>query len=319
MITMKKFKAYLNSPKYKEIVKPEVVRVFAVVIFTIIYGLGLTWFLEAAPMPLYTGGIPGVAQVLRDVFLHDASDKTGNLFMSVVVIVVNIPILVLGWFGVSKKFTIYSLISVIIQSAVIGYIPFLDLGFTDGNNNLLAAILGGLLIGIGIGGALKYGTSTGGFDIIAQYWSLKKGKSVGFISMALNVAIAFAGALTFKAKDGVVISAGIIFAYTIVRIIVTTLATDKVHTSYQFLSVEIITENPKEMVDNILHKIGRGVTLSKVEGAYSTHEKTLIMCVISSYELTQITELIKVIDPNSFVIAKPVRSVIGNFRKKRIA
>lgn len=316
MIKMNKIKEFVNSPKYKESFKPEAKRIFAVIFFTLIYGLGLTWFLEASPMPMFTGGIPGLAQVLRDIFFKDASVQTGKLFMSATVILVNIPILILGWFGVSKKFTMYSLISVIIQSLVIGFIPFVDFGFQDGNHNLLAAILGGLLIGVGIGGALKYGTSTGGFDIIAQYWSLKKGQSVGFISMALNIIIAVAGALVSKNTEA---AAGIIFSYTIVRIIVTTVATDKVHTSYQYLSVDIITENPKEMVDNILHKIGRGVTLSKVEGAYSTHEKTLIMCVISSYELDQIKVLIQTIDDKAFVIAKPVKGVIGNFKKKRIA
>ena len=53
--------------------------------------------------------------------------------------------------------------------------------------------MGGLLTGVGVGGALKYGTSTGGLDIIAQYYSLKNGTSVGFISMVLNVVIALAG------------------------------------------------------------------------------------------------------------------------------
>ena len=305
---MEKIKKFLSSTKYQKNIKPEVKRILAVVIFTLIYGLGVKWFLEASSVPLFTGGIPGLAQVFRDLFF--AGKPSGDMFMSVFIIVVNIPILLLGWFGVSKKFTIYSLISVLIQSAVIGFIPSNILGIND---PLLAAVLGGLLIGVGIGGALKYGTSTGGFDIIAQYWSLKKGHSVGFISMALNVIIAFAGA--FVAKEG----AGLILSYTVIRIILTTVATDKVHTAYNYLEIQIITENPKQMIDTILHQLGRGVTLSKVEGAYSTHEKTLIMCVISTYELQEMTEIIQIIDDRSFVIAKPVKSVLGNFRKKRIA
>lgn len=305
---MEKIKKFLSSTKYQKNIKPEVKRILAVVIFTLIYGLGVKWFLEASSVPLFTGGIPGLAQVFRDIFFR--GQPQGDIFMSIFIIVVNIPILLLGWFGVSKKFTIYSLISVLIQSAVIGFIPSNILGIDD---PLLAAVLGGLLIGVGIGGALKYGTSTGGFDIIAQYWSLKKGHSVGFISMALNVIIAFAGA--FVAKEG----AGLILSYTVIRIILTTVATDKVHTAYNYLEIQIITENPKQMIDTILHQLGRGVTLSKVEGAYSTHEKTLIMCVISTYELQEMTEIIQTIDDRAFVIAKPVKSVLGNFRKKRIA
>lgn len=311
---MKKVKEFI---KYKESVKPEFKRVLAVIFFTFIYGLGVQWFLEASAFPLFTGGIPGVAQVLRDIFFRGANQaEAGRMFMSIFIIVINVPILILGWFGVSKKFTMYSLISVIIQSAVIGFIPHFELGLGGVEHALLASILGGLLIGVGIGGALKYGTSTGGFDIIAQYWSLKHGHSVGFISMALNIAIAVAGALVSKNPN---VAAGVIFSYTVIRIIITTVATDKVHTSYHFLAIDIITENPKEMIDSILHQLGRGVTLSKVEGAYSTHEKTQIMCVISTYELQQMTAIINHVDDKAFVIAKPVKSVIGNFTKKRIA
>ena len=87
------------------------------------------------------------------------------------------------------------MISVIIQSLVIGFFPTIDFGLNEPTHALLAAFLGGLLIGVGIGGALKYGTSTGGFDIVAQYFSFKKGISVGHISMVLNIAIAALGAL----------------------------------------------------------------------------------------------------------------------------
>ncbi|VEU80164.1 YitT family protein [Haploplasma axanthum] len=325
---MIKIKEFLKSPKYKEKVKPEIKRFAAVIMFTLVYGLGVKWFLEASPVPMFTGGMPGVAQVLRDILVKSGtitSEQSGNLFMSLFIIVSNIPILLLGWFGVSKKFTIYSLVSVLIQSTVIGFIPQIKLGFHQPEEAMLAATLGGLFIGVGIGGALKYGTSTGGFDILAQYWSLKKGHSVGFISMALNFVIAFAGAIVMggDAAEGIegvaAVPAGLIFSYTIIRIIVTTVATDKVHTSYQYLSIEIITENPQKMVDAILHKIYRGVTLSKVEGAYSHHEKTLVMVVISTYELQMIIDLIKEVDDKSFVVAKPVKSVTGNFTKKRIA
>src|SRR5690606_9642588 len=99
------------------------------------------------------------------------------------------------WFGVSKKFVVYSMISVLIQATILGFIPQLNIGLQNESQALTATILGGILIGIGVGGALKYGTSTGGLDVIAQYLSLKKGKSVGFISMVMNIAMALIGGL----------------------------------------------------------------------------------------------------------------------------
>lgn len=325
---MKKIKSFLKSKKYRNIIKPEIKRFLAVVFFTFIYGIGVAWFLEDSVVPMYTGGMPGLAQVLRDLFVkyNIINEISGKTFMSLFIFLSNIPLLLLGWFGVSKKFTLYSLVSVIIQSTVIGFIPDSILGLSNLNHALLASILGGLLIGVGVGGALKYGGSTGGVDIIAQYFSLKKGKSVGFISMIMNLAIAVLGALItggtqIETSAGVLttISAGVIFSYTMVRIIVTTLATDYIHTSYQYLSVEIITENPRAIVDEVLHRLGRGLTLIKVEGAYSNHEKTMVMVVISNYELESLIEIIKEVDIKAFVMAKPVKNVVGNFKKKRIA
>lgn len=320
---MNKLLKYIKSPKFKENILPEIKRFSAVVFFTFLYGIGVSWFLEQSAVPMYTGGVPGLAQVVRDLLVKTnvLNAASSDIFMSIFIIVFNIPILLIGWFGVSKRFTIYSLISVLIQSTVIGFFPQVNLGLNEPTHALLASFVGGLLIGVGIGGALKYGTSTGGFDIIAQYFSFKRGISVGYISMGLNIAIAFLGSIITGGKvvNGVTIGAGLIFSYTMLRTIVTTLATDKIHTAYNFLEIQIITENPRELIDTILHKMGRGVTLSKVEGAYSTHEKTMIMVIISSYELQNIVDLLNEVDSKAFVTAKPVSKVFGNFRRKRIA
>lgn len=322
---MNKLKRYFKTSKYKEVVRPEIKRFTAVIIFTLIYGIGVAWFLEASVIPMYTGGMPGIAQVLRDLLgsnkMNILAEQYEGLFMSLFIIMANIPLLLLGWFGVSKKFTLYSLVSVVIQATVIGFIPSLDLGLSQPSHAVVASIIGGLLIGVGTGGSLRYGTSTGGLDILAQYIAFKNGKSVGSLSMIMNVGIALLGGLILGGMvvGGEVIGAGVIVSYTLIRIIITTITTDKIHTSYNYLSVEIITENPQDMVDEILHRVFRGVTLSKVEGAYSHHEKTKIMVVISSYELEMITELIKRVDAQAFVVAKPVRDIVGNFKRKTIA
>jgi uncharacterized membrane-anchored protein YitT (DUF2179 family) len=280
---------------------------FAVTLFTIVYGIGVSWFLEAAAEPLYTGGIPGIGQLTRNILNSQFGFNLGNSFLGIFIMVGNIPILILGWFGVSKRFTIYSIISVVIQSTILGFIPVLDMGIDD---TFVLAVMGGLLVGVGVGGALKYGTSTGGLDIIAQYYSLRHGTSVGFISLVLNVGIALFGAIVFGSAS--------VAAYTIIRIIVSTMVTDKLHTAYNFMKVEIITESPAQLTQLILEKVYRGVTLAKVEGAYSHKEKTMVIVVISSYELTQIRKLVKDFDPKAFMITQPVKTIQGNFARKTI-
>ncbi|HHT99314.1 MAG TPA: YitT family protein [Acholeplasma sp.] len=321
---MNKIAEFFKSEKFKSVYQPEIKRLVAVVIFTIIYGFGVTWFLEGAAISLYTGGIPGIAQVTRDLFVYKLrimDEQSSSTYMSIFIIIVNIPILLVGWFGVSHRFTIYSIISVIIQATIIGWMPKINLGLNTEEHVLAATILGGLLIGVGTGGALKYGTSTGGLDILAQYFAFKGGKSVGFFSMLMNVSIAVGGGIIMNGQtvNGVTIMGGLVVSYTALRIIISTIMTDKLHTSYQHLSVEIITDSPKVLVDEILHKVYRGVTLSKVEGAFSHHEKTLVMVVISSYELETLLHMVQNLDPKAFVVAKPVKLVAGNFKRKRIA
>jgi len=320
---MNKLKDYIKSDQFKVKVKPEIQRLLAVIIFTIIYGVGVAWFLEASVVPLYTGGVSGIGQLVRDAFLVWFGIDLGTNFLGIFVIVANIPVLIIGWFGVSHRFTIHTIISVLLQAFIFSWIPILDMGLSEPEHALAAAVLGGLLIGIGGGGALRYGTSTGGLDVIAQYFSFKKGKSVGYISMLMNIAIAILGGLIVggfvEGPNGEFIAGGVIASYTIIRIIISTIMTDRMHTSYQFLSVDIITQIPQALVDQILFKVYRGVTLMKVEGAYSHHEKTLIYVVISAYELHTLVGLVKQVDPNAFIVTKPVKNVFGNFKKKTIA
>jgi len=319
---MNKLRAWLHSEAFKDKIYPELERLIAVVIFTIIYGIGVSWFLEASVVPLYTGGIPGLGQLVRDAMFVWFSIDVGPNFLGLFVIIMNIPVLLVGWFGVSHRFTIHSLISVLVQATILSWFPKLNMGLNGVEHAFAAAVLGGLLIGIGAGGALRFGTSTGGLDILAQYFSFKKGKSVGFISMLMNLFIAIIGALIVGGRmspSGEIITGGVIASYTVIRIIVSTIMTDRMHTSYQFLSVDIITSIPQALVDEILQKVYRGVTLMKVEGAFSHHEKTLIYVVISSYELHTLLQLVKHVDSNAFIVTRPVKNVYGNFKRKTIA
>lgn len=320
---MNKYIAWIKSDRFQQKIKPEIKRILAVIIFTIIYGIGVSWFLEASVVPLYTGGIPGIVQLIRDIWVNVFNYSMPDYFLGILIIVFNIPILLLGWFGVSHRFTMYSIISVLIQSFILGFIPQINMGLDRAEHALAAAILGGLLIGVGTGGALRYGTSTGGLDIVAQYVSFKKGKSVGTISMAMNVTIAIAGGMIIGGRildaSGIAITGGVIASYTVIRIIVTTVITDRMHTAYHYLSVNIITVEPKALVAEILGTLYRGVTLLKVEGAYSNHQKTMVYVIISSYELNKLKEIVHKLDEHAFVVTSPVKHVFGNFTKKTIA
>ncbi|MFP4187315.1 MAG: YitT family protein, partial [Acholeplasmataceae bacterium] len=311
-----------RSEYFKEHVIPETKRIVALLLSTFVFTVGVLWFLEASEVPLYTGGITGIAQLIRDALYILSGNDLGTDFIALFVLLINVPILIVGWFGVSHRFTVYSVVSVLIQTAIFAWMPTIDMGLEGVEHALAASVIGGFLIGLGSGGALKYGTSLGGIDILAQYLSFRNQKSVGIIMMAINVAIALIGAILLggvAGPSGQIVAGGVIISYTLIRIIITTIATDKVHTAYLFLSVDIITETPDDLVEQILKVIHRGVTLIAAKGAYSQHDKTIVSVIISTYELHRIVELVRRVDPGAFMTTRPVKGVVGNFKRKTIA
>ena len=91
-----------------------------------------------------------------------------------------------------------------------------------------------MLAGFASGLALKFGTSTGGIDIIAQAFALHKGISIGIFTLAFNVIIAVVG-------GGILQGSFIVTLFTCVRLILNSLVMDKVHTAYTYTALNIFT------------------------------------------------------------------------------
>ena len=302
--------------------KKNIICVVMVTISTIIYCIGVMWFLE--PACLYSGGVTGVAQLLSNL----CNLLTGKpLNLGLIILLINIPVLIYGWKKVSKRFVVCSLISIILQTVLMNeFFPLLDLGINTGVNPitnitiegdgttmdmLLLSVMGGFVCGVGSALALRYGTSTGGVDILAQALSFKKNISIGFMSLVINVTIALLGAVIFG-------NPAIAF-YTIVRIIIQSVVTDKIHTAYNFLKIEIITTKPEEISKKLITDIGRGITILSGMGAYTHTEKSILETIVSSYEVHRVIDDAKNIDPSVFITVSPVKSVVGNFKRKTIA
>ena len=316
--SVSKIKKMLTKPLSDEW-KKNIVCVIMVTISTVIYCMGVMWFLE--PASLYSGGVTGIAQLISNSCSRFFNLK---IDLGLIVFLINIPILIFGWKKVSKRFVICSVISIILQTVLMNeIIPVIDFGINTGLNPitgvmfpgsgsemdlLLLSFVGGFISGVGSALALRYGTSTGGVDILAQAVSFKKNISIGFISLVVNVIIAILGAFLFG-------NPAVAF-YTIIRIIVQSVITDKVHTAYNFLKVEIVTTKTQEVSQLLLSDIGRGITIINAIGAYTHTEKSVLEIIISSYEMHRVIDDAKRVDPSVFITVSPVRRVIGNFKRK---
>jgi uncharacterized membrane-anchored protein YitT (DUF2179 family) len=277
-----------------------------VVVCAFVYSISVLWFLE--PASLISIGLTGVSQILNRVFVG----MNVNIPIGVFNLVLNIPVLLFGYKHVSPRFVLFSVLSVVTQSVfLLGFIPIPNLGINPETDVLFMAIIGSLGVGASIGVALRFGTSTGGIDILAQVINLKKGFSIGIISMIVNLTLAVIAGGIMQGKWDITL-------YTFIYIILSNIVVDKIHTAYNYLRIEVITTKGEELSKELIEGMHRGCTIMNAKGAYTKEEKNDILMVISSYELDKARRIIHSIDPKAFIMVLPVKRIIGAFFKHTI-
>ncbi|MGM9969211.1 MAG: YitT family protein [Anaeroplasma sp.] len=299
----------------REQIFSEAFRIIIVFASSIIYALSVAIFLE--PAGLLSIGLTAVGQIFSKI-MNLIIPNCPNILKSVGLysLIFNIPLCLYGLKSVSPKFIFYTLLSVIIQSIFLAgwidgeYILKNIIGIIPESERLFLAIIAGLLCGVGIGLALRYGTSTGGVDILAQAFSLKKGISIGIFSTLVNICLAII--------NGIIAGELAIALYTFIFIIITNIVVDKIHTAYNYLRIDVVTKNKEEVSQALITGIKRGCTILDVQGAYTNEMKYDVFMVVSSYELEKAKRIIYGVDPNAFIMVLPVKRIIGAFFKHTI-
>ena len=270
------------------------------IIGVFVYVLAMNMFIS--PANLYTGGVTGIAQLI----IAFASSAFGiQLSLGGLIFLLNVPLLYLAWRSIGKRFAVLSILTVVLQSIILELVPMGK--FSD--DILLNAVFGGVLIGVGVGMILKIGASTGGTDIVFQYLSMKFNGSFGKYSFAINAIIILIAGLTQGWETAL---------YTIISIYITSVVIDKIHTVHQNLTLYIVTSKEDEMIKSLQQQLYRGITILEGRGAYSKNDKSVLMMVLSSYELYEALAVIKMVDEQAFTNVVQSEMVQGYFVKKEI-
>ncbi|AQQ52165.1 YitT family protein [Planococcus lenghuensis] len=263
------------------------------IIFAAAILLGVAFNLFLLPHEILAGGITGIAMIFSLL-----TPINGGFWL----IVLNIPILILGWMKLGKAFIGYSVFSVAVTSIAMLYIPVMKI--TD--DVLLSSVFGGVLVGVAAGVIVRFGGSTGGFDIVGLLLTMKRDLPLG--------------ALVFVLNSGVVFISGFIFSwelamYTMASIYISGLVVDRIHTRHIKLTLMVVTYKGEAVKKELLDNLYRGITVVDGEGAYSAAKLKVLYSVISRYELSYVRPLIKNIDPHAFVSVSETMEVMGNFRR----
>lgn len=278
---------------------------FWVILGVICFAVSYRCFL--VPAGLYSGGFTGIAQLIK-FFLEEAvrlnipvnMDLTGVIFWCI-----NIPLFVVGYKSIGKKFLIRTLIAVGIQSILLTFIPAPSEPLL--HDMLLNCVFGGILSGFGVGITLRAGGSGGGLDIVGMYCVKEKPAfGVGKVSILINFFIYSIAAYRNNLS---------VAAYSMVFCLASGIMVDRVHDQNINLTALIVTQKDG-MGERINREIFRGVTSWKGWGEYSHKEEYIHMVVINKYEWPSLKRLIHQEDPDAFVqIILPDR-IVGNFEKR---
>jgi len=288
---------------------------------SVIFGISYSWFL--IPYKIAPGGVGGLGQILYHVL---------GIPISISMLIFNIPLLILGAVVIGKGFglrTIYgSLITALMSDFVslqnlhkIGLIRNISQyqfdidgsiihAFLPPNEIYLSAIVGSVLLGIGVGIIFRFRGSTGGSDIPVAILKEKTGVSIGGGYWLVESFIILGVGFTFKDPKIV------IWGY--INLFISSKITDLISEGLPYLKgVYIISDKHEEIKKDILKYIERGVTVFYGEGGYTGNEKKTLFCVLNRRELALARDIVRDIDPAAFVIFTDVYDVMGDGFKSR--
>ena len=236
------------------------------------------------PMGLLSGGFTGLA-----ILLDRIAGVAGFPFsVSAGILMLNIPLALLCYRGLSKRFTLYSSIQFVSSSIFLQLFHFQPI-FHD---LLLQVLFGGFLYGFSAVIALRGNASTGGTDFIALYVSNRLGKSIwSYVFIGNTILLCISGLLFGWLYAGY----SIIFQYITTR------------------TIEIMTRSKDEVRDAYIRRYEHGMTIIPAYGGYSHNRIYLLRTVVSAYEVYDIIQLVRKTDPDVLVNVIKTEQFYGSF------
>ncbi|HHU48825.1 MAG TPA: YitT family protein [Clostridiales bacterium] len=264
-------------------------RILYIILGSFVYSVAINALF--IPHQLLSGGVTGIAMMLEYLF---------RIPTSISIVVLNIPLFFGSYRLVGKRFTYLSIVGIICSSLFL----FLTRGWIIAvNDTIVAAIFGGLIMGIGSGAVIKNRASLGGTDIISIIVNKYLSFNIGGIGMAINAVILTISAFLFNVEMAML---------TIVAIFVANKAVDAIQEGFNHRKTIIIVSNKyQEIAEELLKKVKRGITFIEGEGAYTGEDKKLIYMAITVMELARTRDIVRRIDPAAFLSIIDTREVEG--------
>jgi uncharacterized membrane-anchored protein YitT (DUF2179 family) len=256
---------------------------------SLILGIGVKSI--ALPHGFISGGMAGICLLIYY--------WTGLFSPGVLYFMINVPIFLLGWWFLSRRFFYYSLYG---MTALTLAIDLLDFQIPV-QEPMLAVLAGGALMGAGAGMILHSLGSAGGNDIIAIILNQRYSIGIGTFFFYFNIAL-FSFSLGKLPIDLVLFSMAMSFVSSQVLEYFMSI-------SNQRKMALVISGHSDQIAKKIVSSLGRGATFLEGRGAYTGHKKDVLMTVVNNLQIKRLEELVFDIDPEAFVIMENTFNVLG--------
>ena len=271
----------------------------ALLIAGCINAFGVTIFL--APVKLYDSGISGTSMLLSQL-------TSGNVSLSIFLVILNIPLFLFGLKKQGRAFTIYSLFAVAVYSIAAWLITdVLPVDVATASplaeqDLLLCALFGGIISGVGSGLTIRFGGAIDGIEVMSVIFSKKLGITVGTFVMIYNVIL--------YVICGFVMDSWILPLYSIVTYMAALKTVDFIVEGIdRSKGVMIITENPTEVAEILMTTFETGATIMPAMGGYSKAEKHIVYFIVNRFQISRMRTLVHAVDPKAYMTISEVADV----------
>ncbi len=270
-------------------------RTVIVLLASFLFALNIKTFVRAGD--LFPGGVTGLSLLIQRL----AAKFLGlELPFALINILLNAFPVYVGFRFVGKKFTLLSLLVIVVSSLLTDLLP----AYPITSDPLLIAIFGGIVSGVSISICLSADATSGGTDFIAIYLSQKRGAESWNLILGFNVVVLSVAGFFFGWDAAL---------YSIIYQYVSTQTLHVVYRDYQKQTLFVVTKKPQEVSDAIHIASHHGATVSDVVGSHSHAPYKMVYSVVSGADVKTALQSVKDVDPEAFVNSIRSTEVRGNF------
>ncbi|WP_276850340.1 YitT family protein [Enterocloster lavalensis] len=266
-----------------------------------VYSVGTHCFV--VPANIAPGGASGLALMVNFV--------TG-LPVGVLTMVVNIPLLILAWIYLSRKFAVSTAMTCIACSVILDFVVAPVFPMYTGDR-LLSSLFGGVIVGAGMALIFMSGSTTGGSDILGYILQKKKPHlSIGRALIIVDGVVLALSIFVFQNVESGLL--GMISLYACTRVIDAILYGNDAGSM-----VTIVSRYPQRIADRIIQDLERSATVMNGRGAYSRKDTGILLCTVRRSQFGRLKQIIRETDSSAFVMVTETTEVFGEGFKEIVS